>query len=59
MAQLAVSIISHDDGCKREMARMLRASGVPIGIVEERRGEPVSADVFIVDIRSDVSSGFA
>ena len=23
MAQLAVSIISHDDGCKREMARML------------------------------------
>jgi pilus assembly protein CpaE len=59
MAQLAVSIISHDDGCKREMARMLRASGVPIGIVEERRGEPVNADVFIVDIRSDVSSGMA
>jgi pilus assembly protein CpaE len=59
MAQLAVSIISHDEGCKREMARMLRASGVPIGIVEERRGEPVNADVFIVDIRSDVSSGMA
>ena len=59
MAQLAVSIISHDEACKREMARMLRASGVPIGIVEERRGEPVSADVFIVDIRSDVSSGMA
>ena len=59
MAQLAVSIISHDDGCKREMARMLRASGVPIGIVEERRGEPINADVFIVDIRSDVSSGMA
>ena len=59
MAQLAVSIISQDEGCKREMARMLRASGVPIGIVEERRGEPVNADVFIVDIRSDVSSGMA
>ena len=59
MAQLAVSIISQDEGCKREMARMLRASGVPIGIVEERRGEPINADVFIVDIRSDVSSGMA
>ena len=59
MAQLAVSIISHDEACKREMARMLRASGVPIGIVEERRGEPVNADVFIVDIRSDISSGMA
>src|SRR5918995_185073 len=59
MAQLAVSIISHDEACKREMARMLRASGVPIGLVEERRGELVNEDVFIVDIRSDISSGMA
>jgi pilus assembly protein CpaE len=60
MAQLAVSIISNDDHCKREMARMLRASGVPIGIVEERRnGEATTSDVYIIDIRSDASSGMA
>ena len=35
MAQLAVSILSNDEQCKREMARMLRASGVPVG---DRRG---------------------
>ena len=60
MAQLAVSILSHDDHCKREMARLLRACGVPIGIVEERRTSDGGApDVFIVDIRSDASSGMA
>jgi pilus assembly protein CpaE len=60
MAQLAVSIISNDDQCKREMARLLRASGVPIGIVEERRnGESATSDVYIIDIRSDASSGMA
>jgi pilus assembly protein CpaE len=60
MAQLAVSILSHDDQCTREMSRMLRASGVPVGIVEERRaGEGAAPDVFIVDIRADASSGMA
>ena len=60
MAQLAVSILSHDEQCMREMSRMLRASGVPVGIVEERRaGESAAPDVFIVDIRADASSGMA
>ncbi len=60
MAQLAVSILSQDEQCKREMSRVLRACGVPVAIVEERRsGEPAVADVFIVDIRSDASSGMA
>ena len=60
MAQLAVSIISNDDQCKREMARLLRACGVPIGIVEERRnGDSTTSDVYIIDIRSDASSGMA
>ena len=60
MAQLAVSILTNDDGCKREMARMLRASGVPVGIMDERRpGEAVVPDVFIIDIRTDASSGMA
>ena len=35
---------------KREMARMLRASGVPVGIMEERRsGDSAVPDVFIID----------
>ena len=60
MAQLAVSILSNDDACKREMARMLRASGVPVGIMEERRpGDAAVPDVFIIDIRTDASSGMA
>ncbi|HXG54418.1 MAG TPA: AAA family ATPase [Vicinamibacterales bacterium] len=60
MAQLAVSILSHDDQCKREMSRMLRASGVPVGIVEDRRaGDTAVSDVYIIDIRSDASSGMA
>lgn len=60
MAQLAVSIITQDEGCKREMARMLRASGVPVGILDDRRpGDTSTVDVFIVDIRSDASSGMA
>jgi pilus assembly protein CpaE len=60
MAQLAVSILSHDEQCTREMSRLLRASGVPVGIVEERRaGEGAAPDVFIVDIRADASSGMA
>ncbi|HVL68964.1 MAG TPA: AAA family ATPase [Vicinamibacterales bacterium] len=60
MAQLAVSILSNDDHCMREVARMLRASGVPVGIVEERRASAgAGPDVFIVDIRADASSGMA
>jgi pilus assembly protein CpaE len=60
MAQLAISILSHDDLCKREMSRLLRACGVPIGIVEDRRpGDATPADVYIIDIRSDASSGMA
>jgi pilus assembly protein CpaE len=60
MAQLAVSILSHDEQCKREMPRLLRACGVPVAIVEERRaGDSTVSDVFIVDIRSDASSGMA
>ena len=60
MAQLAVSILSNDEQCKREVSRVLRACGVPVAIVEERRsGEAVVSDVFIVDIRSDASSGMA
>ena len=59
MAQLTVSIISHDEEFKRQAAQLLRACGVPVGILESRNGEGSSPDVALVDIRSDASSGMA
>ena len=57
MAQLAASIVSHDEEFKRQVSRMLRAGGVPVGIVEGRAdGAP---DLYVVDIRNDASSGLA
>lgn len=58
MAQLAAQIVSHDEDFKRQMSRLLRAVGVPIGIVEGRTDGTVP-DLFVVDIRADASSGFA
>src|SRR4026209_2875361 len=61
MAQLAASIVSHDDEFKRQIATLLRSCGVPVGIVEDRRTgvEGGGPDVVVVDIRSDASSGMA
>ncbi|HXW05804.1 MAG TPA: AAA family ATPase [Vicinamibacterales bacterium] len=60
MAQLAASIVSHDDEFKRQVAQMLRACGVPIGIVEGRSSiEGTGPDLVVVDIRADLSSGMA
>src|SRR3989337_321303 len=61
MAQLAASIISHDDEFKRQLSAMLRGCGVPVGIVEERRSgtEGAGPDLVVVDIRGDASSGMA
>src|SRR5437762_6179859 len=61
MAQLAASIVSHDDEFKRQIATLLRSCGVPVGIVEERRAgaEGGGPDVVVVDIRADASSGMA
>ena len=58
MAQLAVSIVSYDEEFKWQVARLLRAGGVPVGIVEGR-AEGASPDAFVVDIRADTSSGMA
>ena len=53
MAQLAASIVSHDEEFKRQVARLLRACGVPVGILEERRpGSEVAGagpDLVVVD----------
>jgi pilus assembly protein CpaE len=59
MAQLAVSILSNDEQCRHEVSRLLRACGVPIGIVDDRRGDDSASDVYIIDIRADASSGMA
>jgi pilus assembly protein CpaE len=58
MAQLAASIVSHDEEFKRQVSRLLRAGGVPVAIVEGRV-EGAAPDVFVVDIRADASSGMA
>jgi pilus assembly protein CpaE len=58
MAQLSVSIVSHDEEFKRDVARLLRAGGVPVGIVEGR-ADGASPDAFVLDIRADASSGMA
>jgi pilus assembly protein CpaE len=60
MAQLTALIVSHDDEFKRQIARMLRACGVPVGITEARASsDGAGPDLAIVDIRADVSSGMA
>ncbi|HSC27314.1 MAG TPA: hypothetical protein VLD67_08575, partial [Vicinamibacterales bacterium] len=60
MAQLAASIVSHDEEFRRQIAHMLRACGVPVGIVEGRSSvDGAGPDLAVVDIRTDTSSGMA
>jgi pilus assembly protein CpaE len=60
MAQIAASIVTHDEEFKRQVSRLLRAGGVPVGIIEGRAGlEGAGPDVVVVDIRHDASSGMA
>jgi pilus assembly protein CpaE len=57
MAQLAASIVSHDEEFKRQVSRLLRAGGVPVGILEGR--SEAAPDLFDVDIRAEASAGMA
>jgi pilus assembly protein CpaE len=61
MAQLAASIVSHDEEFKRQVAALLRGCGVPVGIVEDRRAgaDTAGPDIVVIDIRADASSGMA
>src|SRR5437763_5795955 len=59
MAQLTAQVVSFDDEFKRQVAHLLRACGVPVGIVEGRSAEGTGPDLVVVDIRSDASSGMA
>jgi pilus assembly protein CpaE len=57
MAQLAASIVSHDEEFKRQVSRLLRSGGLPVAVVEGRA--ETAPDLFVVDIRADASSGMA
>src|SRR4051812_47533322 len=59
MAQLTAQVISYDEAFKQQVARLVRACGVPVGMVEGRSAEGIGPDLVIVDIRSDASSGMA
>ena len=59
MAQLTAQIVSYDDEFKRQISHLLRACGVPVGIVEGRSAEGTAPDLVVVDIRADASSGMA
>jgi pilus assembly protein CpaE len=59
MAQLTAQVVSYDEEFKRQVARLIRACGVPVGIVEGRSAEGIGPDLVVVDIRSDSSSGMA
>ncbi|HYT75434.1 MAG TPA: AAA family ATPase [Vicinamibacterales bacterium] len=59
MAQLTAQVVSYDDEFKRQVALLLRSSGVPVGIVEGRSAEGTGPDLVVVDIRADASSGMA
>ena len=59
MAQLTAQVVSYDEEFKRQVAQLVRACGVPVGIVEGRSPEGSLPDLVVVDIRADASSGMA
>jgi pilus assembly protein CpaE len=61
MAQLAALVVSPDEDFRREVGRLLRAGGVPVGLLEGPRtaSEQVQPDLVLVDVRGDAASGMA
>ena len=59
MAQLAALIVSQDDDFRRVLANLLRAAGVPIGILEDTRPGRSEPDLALVDLRDDPAGGMA
>jgi pilus assembly protein CpaE len=59
MAQLAALIVSTDDEFRKQASALLRAGGVPVGIMEQHASTMAHPDVAVVDIRFDTSSGMA
>ena len=61
MAQLAAVIVSHDEEFRRQLSNLVRAGGVPVGILEDARAGIGSSepDLALVDIRGDAPGGMA
>ena len=58
MPQLTATIVTPDELFQRQIARLLRAGGVPVGLVDSRRApDSAGPDVAVVDLRTDVSTG--
>ena len=55
MSQLTAVVISHDEAFRRDVVRLVRAGGVPVGIVDE--AQRAVADVAVVDLRGRTSTG--
>ena len=58
MAQIAAHVLSHDDEFKRRIGKVLRSGPVPVSVIDEIR-DASAAELFVVDIRHDVSSAMA
>jgi pilus assembly protein CpaE len=61
MAQLTAIVVTQDEEFRRHIGQMLRSGGVPVGVVEDQRAQPlpIAPDLALVDIRGDVSAGMA
>jgi len=61
MAQLAAIVVTQDEDFRRRLGTLLRSGGVPIGIIEDQRAQPLATvpDLALVDIRGDAASGMA
>jgi pilus assembly protein CpaE len=61
MSQLAAIVVSQDEEFRRQLGRLLRTGGVPVGVVEDQRAQPqaTAPDLALVDIRGDAPSGMA
>ena len=54
MPQLTAAVISHDEAFRGDVVRLVRAGGVPVGIVDE--AQRAVADVAVVDLRGRTST---
>ncbi|MDP6605389.1 MAG: AAA family ATPase [Dehalococcoidia bacterium] len=61
MAQLTALILGQDEEFRRHVAMLLRAGGVPVGVVDEQaaNGSSSTPDLAVIDIRSDTPRGLS
>ncbi len=61
MAQLTALIVTEDEAFRRQLGQLLRAGGVPIGLLEDQRllAEKIAPDLALIDVRFDAPTGLA